>query len=111
VVVIGRACYDKQRGEVVLGIDLVVVITEIESRGFEITKEGGPELLAGAFEISLPKEVFDKAPKLRDIYPLRDDMGRILMRVPLDGLIYDLTLEQADGIYENGKREDIPAEN
>jgi hypothetical protein len=65
----------------------------------------------GAFEISLPKEVFDKAPKLRDIYPLRDDMGRILMRVPLDGLIYDLTLEQADGIYENGKRADIPDEN
>jgi hypothetical protein len=58
----------------------------------------------GAFEISLPKEVFDKAPKLKDIYPLRDDMGRILMRVPLDGLIYDLTLEQSDEIYENGAR-------
>lgn len=58
----------------------------------------------GTFEISLPKEVFDKAPKLRDTYPLRDAMGRILMRVPLDGLIYDLTLEQADGIYENGAR-------
>lgn len=65
----------------------------------------------GAVEISLPKEVFDKAPKLREIYPLRDDRGRILMRVPLDGLIYDLTLEQADGIYENGERGGIPAEN
>lgn len=65
----------------------------------------------GAVEISLPKEVFDKAPKLRDTYPLRDDMGRILMRVPLDGLIYDLTLEQADGIYEIGKRGGIPDEN
>lgn len=63
----------------------------------------------GAFEISLPKEVFDKAPKLRDIYPLRDDMGRILMRVPLDGLIYDLTLEQARGIFENG--DNLPDEN
>jgi hypothetical protein len=31
-------------------------------------------------------------------------MGRILMRVPLDGLIYDLTLEQSDEIYENGAR-------
>ena len=65
----------------------------------------------GAVEISLPKEVFDKAPKLKDTYPLRDDMGRILMRVPLDGLIYDLTLEQADGIYEIGTRGGIPAEN
>jgi hypothetical protein len=58
----------------------------------------------GTFEISLPKEVFDKAPKLKDIYPLRDDMGRIRMRVPLEGLIYDLTLEQTDEIYENGAR-------
>jgi hypothetical protein len=33
------------------------------------------------------------------------------MRVPLDGLIYDLTLEQADGIYEIGTRGGIPAEN
>jgi hypothetical protein len=65
----------------------------------------------GAVEISLPKEVFDKAPKLKDTYPLRDDRGRILMRVPLDGLIYDLTLEQADGIYEIGKRGGIPDEN
>ena len=65
----------------------------------------------GAVEISLPKEVFDKAPKLKDTYPLRDDRGRILMRVPLDGLIYDLTLEQADGIYEIGKRGGIQDEN
>lgn len=58
----------------------------------------------GEFEISLPKEAFDKAPKLKEMYPLRDDEGRILMRVPLQGLIYDLTLEQTEGIYENGAR-------
>ena len=59
----------------------------------------------GDFEVSLPKECFDKAQKLKEIYPLRDDSGRILMRVPLQGLIYDLTLEQSEGIYLNGGRQ------
>lgn len=59
----------------------------------------------GDVEVSLPKESFDKAPKLKDIYPLRDVSGRILMRVPLQGLIYDLTLEQSEGIYQNGARQ------
>jgi hypothetical protein len=58
----------------------------------------------GNFECSLPKEAFDKAPKLSEMYPLRDEKGRILMRVPLEGLIYDLTLDQSDGIYKNGAR-------
>lgn len=58
----------------------------------------------GEFEISLPKEAFDKAPKLAELYPLREASGRILMRVPLDGVIYDLTFKQAEGIYENGSR-------
>jgi hypothetical protein len=58
----------------------------------------------GEFEISLPKQAFEKAPKLEEIYPLRDPAGRILMRVPLEGVIYDLTLKQAEGVYENGAR-------
>ena len=37
-------------------------------------------------------------------YPLRDPSGRILMRVPLDDVIYNLTLKQAEGIYKNGSR-------
>ncbi len=58
----------------------------------------------GELEISLPKEAFEKAPKLMEEYPLRDSSGRILMRVPLEGVLYDLTLKQAEGIYENGSR-------
>ncbi len=58
----------------------------------------------GELEISLPKEAFEKAPKLAELYQLRDPSGRILMRVPLEGVIYDLTLKQAEGIYENGTR-------
>ena len=58
----------------------------------------------GEYEISLPKDVFERAPKLTTLYPLKDNAGRILMRVPLEGVIYDLTLKQAEGIYENGTR-------
>ncbi|MFM2196971.1 MAG: hypothetical protein RLZZ505_403 [Verrucomicrobiota bacterium] len=58
----------------------------------------------GELEISLPKEAFDKTPKLAEMYPLRDAAGRVLMRVPLEGVIYDLTLKQAEGIYEGGSR-------
>ncbi len=58
----------------------------------------------GEFEINLPKEAFEKTPKLTELYPLRDPSGRVLMRVPLEGVIYDLTLKQAEGIYESGAR-------
>jgi len=58
----------------------------------------------GELEISLPKEVFEKAPKLIEEYPLRDPSGRVLMRVPLDDVIYNLTLKQSEGIYKNGSR-------
>lgn len=58
----------------------------------------------GGFEISLPKEVIEKAPRLAEAYPLRDPTGRVLMRVPLEGTLYDLTLKQADEIYKLGAR-------
>lgn len=58
----------------------------------------------GAFEISLPKASFDKSPNLAAAYPKRDPNGRILMNVPLEGTLYDLTLGQADEIYEKGAR-------
>jgi hypothetical protein len=58
----------------------------------------------GRFEISLPGNAFEKAPKLEDIYPARDPNGRILMEVPLSGVLYDLTIGQAEEIYEKGAR-------
>lgn len=58
----------------------------------------------GRFEISLPKNAFEKAPRLEGIYPARDANGRILMEVPLSGVLYDLTLGQAEEIYEKGAR-------
>lgn len=58
----------------------------------------------GRFTASLPKDAFEKAPKLEQIYPARGEGGRILVEVPLEGVLYDLTLKQADEIYTNGTR-------
>jgi hypothetical protein len=58
----------------------------------------------GMVEISLPKEAFEKAPGLASVYPKRDATGRILMKVPLAGTLFDLTLNQAQEIYEKGAR-------
>ena len=58
----------------------------------------------GEFEVSFPKETFAKAAKLSEIYPLRDLAGRILMRVPLEGDIQDLTLKQSEDIYKYSAR-------
>ena len=58
----------------------------------------------GEFEVSLPKETFDNAGKLSEIYPLRDQAGRILLRVPLEGGIQDLTLKQSEDIYKYSAR-------
>lgn len=41
---------------------------------------------------------------LAEAYPGRDSAGRILMDIPLEGVLYDLTQKQADEIYEKGAR-------
>lgn len=58
----------------------------------------------GYFQISLPKDAFDRAPGLAEAYPGRDPAGRILMDVPLEGALYELSQKQADEIYEKGAR-------
>jgi hypothetical protein len=58
----------------------------------------------GGLEISLPKEAFEKAPRLAEAYPKRDAGGRILMDVPLEGVLYELTLKQSDEVYQKGAR-------
>jgi len=58
----------------------------------------------GKFIITLPKEAFSRAPVLAGIYPVDENTGRIPIKVPIDGTLYDLTLKQADEIYKNGTR-------
>jgi hypothetical protein len=58
----------------------------------------------GMFKISVPPDAFDRAPKLAAQYPLDEKTKRIPMVVPIEGSIYDITLKQAEEIYQQGTR-------
>jgi hypothetical protein len=61
-------------------------------------------LYKGNFRITLPPDAFDRAENLQTIFPLDSSTGRIPMDVPIDGGLYELTLKQAEYIYEQGRR-------
>ena len=44
------------------------------------------------------REHFDRAARLRQLYPVDGGTGRIFMRVPIEGHLYELTLKQAEAI-------------
>ncbi len=58
----------------------------------------------GMFLISLPGDAFERAPRLQELYPADSATGRVPMRVPIEGHLYELTLKQAEDIYERGQR-------
>ncbi|QTN31279.1 hypothetical protein HZ994_02695 [Akkermansiaceae bacterium] len=58
----------------------------------------------GMFTISLPRDSFVRAPQLQQMYPGNGANGRVVMDVPIEGVLYDLTLKQANEIYEKGAR-------
>lgn len=58
----------------------------------------------GLVEITLPGDAFERAPQLLQLHPVDSQTGRITMKVPLEGHLYELTLKQAEDIYEQGKR-------
>lgn len=58
----------------------------------------------GAMLITLPGDAFDRAEQLARSYPVDPATGRIPMRVPLEGTLYELTLKQAEEIYQKGAR-------
>lgn len=58
----------------------------------------------GAVRITLPEDAFERAPRLQEIYPPDPVSGRIPMRVPIEGHLYELTLRQAEDIYQQGSR-------
>ena len=59
----------------------------------------------GKFTISLPKEAFARAPRLAELFPVSPETERVSMAVPLDGVLFNLTLGQAEEIYKNGTRQ------
>jgi len=58
----------------------------------------------GALRVTLPGDAFERAPRLQGIYPADRVTGRVPLRVPISGHLYELTLRQAEDIYQQGKR-------
>ena len=58
----------------------------------------------GMFRISIPGDAFDSAGRLSQLYPADGATGRIFMRVPIEGHLYELTLKQAEEIYQQRQK-------
>ncbi|HSP41365.1 MAG TPA: hypothetical protein VLO11_00705 [Luteolibacter sp.] len=58
----------------------------------------------GELEITLPGDAFERAPRLAEMYPTDPATGRHTMKVPVEGHLYELTLRQAEDIYQLGQR-------
>jgi hypothetical protein len=59
----------------------------------------------GAFRITLQADAFDRAPKLASQFPVDPKSGRVPLVVPIEGNIYEITLKQAEDIYQQGRRQ------
>jgi hypothetical protein len=58
----------------------------------------------GEFLILLMKTAFSRAPELQQLYPVSSDTERIPITVPIEGLLYEVTEDLANEIYEKGRR-------
>jgi hypothetical protein len=58
----------------------------------------------GLLKITVPGDAFERAPRLRTLYPPDPVSGRIPLRVPITGHLYEITLRQAEDIYQQGRR-------
>lgn len=58
----------------------------------------------GLLRITLPADAFERAPRLIQEYPVDGNLGRIPLMVPIEGNLYELTLKQAEDIYQHGRR-------
>ncbi len=58
----------------------------------------------GLFRVTLSADAFERAPRLIQEYPVDGNLGRIPIMVPIEGNLYELTLKQAEDIYQQGRR-------
>lgn len=58
----------------------------------------------GMLRVSIPGDAFERAPRLQATYPKDPVSGRVSIRVPIEGHLYELTLKQAEDIYQQGQR-------
>jgi hypothetical protein len=60
----------------------------------------------GGFRVTIPADSFERAQQLREDFPVDPTTGRIPINVPVQGTLYDITLKQAEEIYQKGRRQD-----
>ena len=58
----------------------------------------------GSLRLGLPPDVFERAPKLLAQFPVDITTGRVPLMVPIEGGLYDITLKQAEDIYQQGEQ-------
>jgi hypothetical protein len=56
------------------------------------------------FGITIPGDAFERAPRLQALYPVDGKTGRIPIRVPIEGQLWEVTLKQAEDLYLQGQR-------
>jgi hypothetical protein len=54
----------------------------------------------GAFRVTIPGDAFENAGRLEQSYPVDAASGRISLMVPIEGNLYELTLKQAENLYQ-----------
>jgi hypothetical protein len=58
----------------------------------------------GEVRVTIPADAFERAPNLAAMYPVNPATGRVSIKVPVEGHLYELTLRQAEDIYQQGQR-------
>lgn len=58
----------------------------------------------GMFRITLLADAFERAPRLVQQFPVDPQLGRIPLMVPIEGTLYEITLKQAEDLYQQGRR-------
>ncbi len=71
---------------------------------FETEKLSQSFRYEGECNITLMKTAFDRAPELKAAYPPISESGRIPITVPIKGLLYEVTADLANEIYEKGRK-------
>lgn len=58
----------------------------------------------GEFRVTIPADAFERAPRLMLQMPVDPKTNRIPLTVPIEGTLYELTLKQAEELYQQGRR-------
>jgi hypothetical protein len=81
-----------------LGVELRRLQTQAAERISRMLRYEGQLL------ITLPADAFERAPILAEMFPVDPATRRVAMTVPVLGHLYELTLLQAEDIYQRGQR-------